>query len=69
MEEFLKNQFRLIECYRASSSQEEAETNCTKYADEMKKFVSEGGLDTKNVLKDYWTFYHKTQKYYKPSEI
>ena len=64
MDEFIKNEFRLIQCYRAYNDSEEATEKCSKYAEEMKKFVSEGGLEFKNIMKDYWKSYYKTRNYY-----
>ncbi len=65
MEEFLKNQMRLIQCYRASSGADEATEKCQQYADEMKRFANEGGFEYPNIMKDMWTSYYKTKNYYK----
>lgn len=62
MEEYFKNELRLIECYRGSDNKEE----CQKYADEMKKFISDGGFNTSTALKDLWKQYYKTKQYYSP---
>ncbi len=68
MDNFIKNQRRLIECYRASSNAEEAETNCSKYLEEMKTFVNNGGLEYPNVMKDIWRMYNRTRQYYAPKQ-
>lgn len=64
MDEYLKNEMRLIECYRGSSNKQEAQEYCQVYADRMKNFVNEGGLNTSNSMKDLWKKYYKTKNYY-----
>jgi hypothetical protein len=64
MDEFLKNEMRLIQCYRAYQDSDEATEKCSKYADEMKKFVSDGGLELKSIMKEYWKQFYKTRNYY-----
>jgi hypothetical protein len=69
MDDFIKNEFKLVECYRASAGAEEATENCQKYADAMKSFVNQDGLEYKNVMKDLWRVYYKTREYYAPKNI
>jgi hypothetical protein len=64
MDEFLKNEFRLIQCYRAYPDADEATEKCSKYAEQMKQFVSDGGLELKNIMKEYWKQFYKTRNYY-----
>ncbi len=66
MEEYLKNEMRLIECYRGSSNKGDAEEKCQGYADKMKEFVAQGGFTTANALKEEWKMYYKTRNYYAP---
>ena len=68
MEEYVKAQFRLIECYRGSNNKEEAEENCKQYSEKMIKLLNEDrSFEIKNVMKELWKNYHKTQNYYKPN--
>ena len=67
MEEYLKNEFRLMECYRGYDTQDEAEEKCQKYSDAMKQLINdEKVFDVKNALKSKWTSFYKTKKYYSP---
>lgn len=67
MDEFLRNELRLSECYRGYDNKEEAAEKCQKYADEMKRLVNEENiLDIKNALKEKWISFYKTKKYYSP---
>ena len=64
MEEFVKNNNRLINCYRGSANAEDAAEKCKQYADEMSKFVNEGGLEFPTIMKGMWKGFFKTQNYY-----
>jgi len=68
MEEYIKAQFRLIECYKGSSNKEEAEENCKQYSEKMIHLLNEErAFEMKNVMEELWKKYHKTQKYYQPN--
>jgi len=67
MESFLQDQMRLIQCYRGSSSSEEANEKCAEYAEKMKRFVNDGGLEYPNMMKSMWRSFYKTRNYYKLS--
>lgn len=67
MEEYARAQLRLTECYRGSSSKEEAEENCKQYSEKMVQLANEGVFELKNAMQDLWRHYHKTTKYYKPN--
>ncbi len=67
MEQYIKTQYRLIECYRGSNSKEEAEENCKKYQEKMIALVNGGAFEIKNVMQEMWKRYHKTERYYKPN--
>lgn len=57
MEEFFKNEIRLIECYRGSAPEERE--NCNQYAENMKKlFEQDGGMTPKNALKSKWVAFN-----------
>ena len=53
MEEYIKAQFRLIECYKGSSNKEEAEENCKQYSEKMIHLLNEErAFGMKNVMEE-----------------
>lgn len=69
MEEYLKNEIRLIECYRSSSNQDEAEVNCATYLNSMVSSMENGQYDFKNIMKEKWKIYYNTKKYYEYGQL
>lgn len=65
MEEFLENERRLVNCYRAySGNKNQAAEKCQQYADQMSELLESGQMNFGETAKSLWANYYKTKQFY-----